>query len=416
MSTILPAPAQIRLKVMRKWKNGSFLRNILHGMYGESERSKGFFPLTISFPSPSSLVLSNHFKKIKKEINLLKSSSKAVTGKGYTLHFRKVNHRTLGVQHIPQRAVLESEEDFIACTGTSREVQTFLETARFVLASMPELYPLFHKKPFLLLDHHRAWVQLLAVCRYFLSFPKPARFIRQLDIHGVDTKFIEQHKGILDQLLQSVLPENAWDPSVSGFARHGFERKYGLRFPEPLIRFRMFDPSRENRPFSDCSIPLSGFMDLEPEVSRVFITENKINGLSFPEVEDAMVIFGLGYGIHLLKDISWLNQKKVYYWGDIDSHGFNILGQVRQWYPQTVSFLMDGATLDRFQSLAVLEPQETRFQGPVKGLTPEENRVYTSLQKTLKTAHGEVIINNIRLEQERIPFFRVKEELDNLLT
>ncbi|WP_353620190.1 Wadjet anti-phage system protein JetD domain-containing protein [Thalassotalea sp. G20_0] len=31
----------------------------------------------------------------------------------------------------------------------------------------------------------------------------------------------------------------------------------------------------------------------------MFITENKVNGLAFPPVADAIVIFGLGYGNYL---------------------------------------------------------------------------------------------------------------------
>jgi len=40
----------------------------------------------------------------------------------------------------------------------------------------------------------------------------------------------------------------------------------------------------------------------------------------------ATVVFGLGYGIgKQLANASWLKEKNVLYWGDIDTHGFRIL-------------------------------------------------------------------------------------------
>lgn len=38
----------------------------------------------------------------------------------------------------------------------------------------------------------------------------------------------------------------------------------------------------------------------------VYLAENEINGLAFPEVPDSIVIFGLGYGVEVLSAIPWL--------------------------------------------------------------------------------------------------------------
>jgi hypothetical protein len=48
-----------------------------------------------------------------------------------------------------------------------------------------------------------------------------------------------------------------------------------------------------------------------------------------------------GYGFDNLAAALWLQQKDIYYWGDIDTHGFAILNQLRGFFPHAVSFLMD---------------------------------------------------------------------------
>jgi len=81
-------------------------------------------------------------------------------------------------------------------------------------------------------------------------------------------------------------------------------------------------------------------------VQRVFITENETNFLAFPPACNAIVIFGAGYGWDALSRSRWLNNCSIHYWGDIDTHGFGILDQLRGHFDHVVSFLMDRATLD----------------------------------------------------------------------
>ena len=44
-------------------------------------------------------------------------------------------------------------------------------------------------------------------------------------------------------LLARVLPAAAIDETVTGLTGSGFERRYGLRYDQPLIRFRLLDPA-----------------------------------------------------------------------------------------------------------------------------------------------------------------------------
>ena len=117
-----------------------------------------------------------------------------------------------------------------------------------------------------------------------------------------------------------------------------------------------------------------------------------------------MVIFGLGYGVQVLADVLWLADKAVYYWGDIDTHGFAILSQLRSYWPHTQSFLMDEETLLPFRDLCVQETDAKRFTGELQYLDESESKIF-------ETIRDNRIGVNLRLEQERIDYRYLLEQL-----
>jgi hypothetical protein len=117
-----------------------------------------------------------------------------------------------------------------------------------------------------------------------------------------------------------------------------------------------------------------------------------------------MVIFGLGNGVDLLRNASWLHTKRLVYWGDLDSHGFAILARWRKHFPQTQSLLMDERTLINGRDFWVEDSTPYVDQIDLGSLTEEEKNVFASLQSN---RYG----TNVRLEQERIPFSILKVRL-----
>ncbi|MBO9497789.1 hypothetical protein J7438_27445, partial [Thalassotalea sp. G20_0] len=169
------------------------------------------FPLEITFRKPSGKVLSQEFVKVRDWIALLHSNSKAVKGSGYRLDYRSINHQQLGTQRIPQRIVFEHREDWLGFIGKIKAFRQFDELAGTTRRQLPELMPWLQEKPLKALELVDSWPRLLKVCRYFQLNPKPGRYIRQLDIQGVDSKFIENNKGILSELLSLALEPEDFD-------------------------------------------------------------------------------------------------------------------------------------------------------------------------------------------------------------
>jgi hypothetical protein len=222
--------------------------------------------------------------------------------------------------------------------------------------------------------------------------------MRELDVPGVDTKFIERHEALLWELLVPALPPEHQDPTVTRRDAHAFERRFGLRYEPPQVRFRVLDPSLAPAGFTDLAVPLHEFAAWAPEgVETVYVTENKVNGLAFPRASGAIVVFGLGYGIQALAEVPWLAGRRLVYWGDLDTHGFAILARLRARWPQVASVLMDEATLLGHRALWGQEPEAQRCLEPLPLLTARERAVYDGLREDRWGAR-------VRLEQERLPF------------
>lgn len=297
----------------------------------------------------------------------------------------------MGEQFIPK--VLELDmDDFLKQLSKKRRFDKHIELIDKTLIRFPSLKPLLQDKPKFLMEYDEVWEKLLNVCDYFTTHSNPNIYIRELDIESVDTKFIEKHKKILDILLSAIM-----DRETTRLAQNGFEKRYGLKYDLPTIRFRILDESLYIAGLSDISLPLNEFMKLNIVCDRVFITENKINGLSFPNIKNSMVIFGLGYGVETLKNVPWLKGKELLYWGDIDTHGFAILSQIRGYFPHLKSILMGEDMIKKFKFLAVEESLSKRFLGELNHLTKEEYRVFENLKENI---YGEAL----RIEQERISF------------
>jgi len=184
------------------------------------------------------------------------------------------------------------------------------------------------------------------------------------------------------------------------------ESGYGLLAKPGTVRFRMLNPRHYLAGFSDVSVPVSQFARACPGVTRVFITENEINGLAFPDKQDSMVVFGGGYGVDRLAEVDWLRGKEVFYWGDIDTHGFAILDRLRASLPHARSLMMDEATLLEHRLMWGSEDQDKRFSGTLARLDERELALFDALRSDV---HG----SRIRLEQARIAYGWVSEAVAN---
>jgi hypothetical protein len=358
------------------------------------------FPRRLLLKGPTSRELTERFAEVRDWIAQLKGAAKF-----YRIEWRQVNHRILGANSLPVEIWIDSLADALALIGKRREAEKFTALVTLTHQRQPELLPWLRKRTLRVLNLADAWPRLLEIVAWLRQHPRPAIYLRQVDLPGVHSKFIEEHRGVLGELFDLVLPPEAVDPSAGS---NTFCRRYGFRDKPARLRLRLLDPTLALLPTGtdqDLTVTAETFARLDLPVQRVFITENEINFLAFPPLERSLVIFGAGYGFESLAAADWLRTRQIHYWGDLDTHGFAILDQLRASFPHAASLLMDQETLLVHSLYWGHEPRpETR---PLPRLSDVERALYDDLRQNRWGEH-------LRLEQERIGFAWVVEALRKL--
>jgi hypothetical protein len=380
-------PEQIAAEVEKRWRRGDILAARVTG--------EPLFPLRVRLRRPSPRDIVERFGDVADWARSLHAAIREARGFGFVLEHEEVRNRVHGANTLPIAAIVPTEADALRLIRQSTAADRFQALADAALCRYPALRGWLARRPLTVLDHAAHWGEVLAVLDWFTAHPRPGLYLRQLNIPGVDTKFIETHRALLSELLDLVLPETAVDHTAVG--TRAFNERYGLRSEPPLVRFRLLDPALYLHGLSDLSLPPEQFAALRLPLRRVFITENRTNGLAFPDCPGSMVVFGLGYGLERLAEVSWLRRVEVHYWGDIDTHGFGILNRLRVNLPEARSLLMDRATLVAHRTLWGQEPADRRYAGDTSRLRRDE---YALFEDLLADRYGE----RVRLEQERIGY------------
>ncbi len=375
----------LRAALTRDWERGVFLRAVITG--------EKLFPLRRKLKGPRSSEIAEKFADVKAWSADWSRALENTGLQGLNIEYREVSPRNLGKNRLPDTLVFEDQRTLLAFLHLENRFRQFQRMSEFILERFDVLSEWIAKSPFKVVEYAEDWPKIIAICLWLQKNPRPGVYLRQIDLDGVDTKFIETRKALLAEIFDLILPEGAIAKEFKGLV--GFEQRYGFKTKPSQVRFKILDMTLSIGGLTDLQIRCEEFASLQLPIKKVFITENEINGLAFPEMADSIVIFGLGYGLDRIADVAWLKKLDIYYWGDIDTHGFAMLDQLRSYFPQVHSFLMDRHTLLNNRQFWVKEPKQTVRN--LERLTIEEREVYRDLT-------GNCLDMSVRLEQERIPF------------
>ena len=196
------------------------------------------------------------------------------------------------------------------------------------------------------------------------------KFIRQLDIGDIDTKFIERNIGVIDLIMRRlytgystlsewlsfeekpdcwVLVSNNWIPQLNYYRIDG----------QTLSKLTINEP--------------------------ILIVENEQTILTLSKLNLPFFICG-GTGNYLVWLGVWNN---VYYWGDIDSDGLMMLSLARDKIPNIKSVMMDNMTINTFRSQIVQDT--TKLINLPSNLNDDEISLFREVNRLKE-----------RLEQEKI--------------
>ncbi len=379
MSAGWTTPEDIAARVRRRWDDGSLLRAYANG--------DPFDPIEVRLRGPTPSQVGDDIAAAREWVVAL-DAGRRDDGR-YTLHWQSIGGRQIGRNRLPVRAVVSSIEQVSALLSVATAVRRFDE-----LLALARQHPLVRQ--WVIQHPHRALElgtelpQLIAAYEWLDGHRHSNRYLREISAPGVDTKFAERHRPVLAAML-----------GVSSTAS-GFLADLGLRSKPGLVRLRPAPSLGLPAPLTELAVRSEELAELTVEPRVALIIENEISYLSVDVPEDGVVIWGKGFDVDSVGRLRWLADADVYYWGDIDTHGFAILDRLRAWLPRARSVLMDRETLLAHRDRWVTEDRPARSF--LTRLTLGEQDLYSELV-------GDGLGERVRLEQERIDWDWVEQRL-----
>lgn len=225
---------------------------------------------------------------------------------------------------------------------------------------------------------------LLTVADWFNRNNHAGLTPRQVPIPGVHAKWLNAHQPHILALTGK--------PDLGLLPRH-----------PARIHFTYLDPKHRDaggRLHDSATVDDAFTPAYTPQV--VVISENKDTAIHFLPLPGGIAVEGDGFGGKTAAAFGWLTTAPhLYYWGDIDAHGYEILNGWRADGVSVTSILMDPATYDTYEPYGTNTDVKNRpltagTRKPLPLLTNDERTVYERITDPHWQGHR-------RIEQERIP-------------
>ncbi|GAA3776299.1 DUF3322 and DUF2220 domain-containing protein [Microbacterium kribbense] len=364
-------PDGIRTAVRRRWTDGTLLRAYALG--------EPFPTIDVPLRHPVAGDLAEHFDPARRWVEAIVRGAR--DGRAYDVQRGRIGGRVSGATEVPTRAILSSFAQAWQLLGVASDADAFAAVVD-AAAAAPAARAWALTRPLVAAALAEHWSAVLAAHGWLDAHRGSGRYLRQIDAPGVDTKFVERHRGPLAEML-----------GVSATSS-GFIRDLGLSAKPATVRLR-FDPAVLGLPpgLTEASFRTDELAELRARPTSALIVENEVTYLSVPVPPGGVVLWGRGYDADQPASLGWLADVPVRYWGDLDTHGFGILNRVRAHLPHAVSVLMDRETLLAHRDRWGHEPSPT--DAGLTRLDAAERALYEDLV-TDRFGAG------VRLEQERI--------------
>ena len=348
------------------------------------------FPIEISLKVPTD-------QQARDNLGHFHAFFKAWTDFAYPelVEWQERQYRQLSEQRVPVKLRIFSLQQLTELLGTEQQLENWLDKiSSFLQQSF--VHDRHQHRLFQTLIHHleqierysqQEWQWLIQLIEQLKPNMGAGLYLRALPLSAVNTKFLEQNL-LLTEAICNVLYDDEIVQAGGLLAWLDC-----LDSPKGWLTIKPACSSVQEKlgglPVFQLSTEVLDQFELPAE--RIIVVENIQSGLAFPHLENGIVVCGGGKNITWM-NAKWLQHKQVFYWGDIDSEGLNILSMVRQKIPHVIALMMDEATVLQFQNHMVDEP-DSIFSEP-QHLTADELKLFYDLRA--------LIFKNRRLEQERI--------------
>jgi hypothetical protein len=377
----MKSPDELASRLARQWQNADLREQRL--LRPES------WPLTLSIGKPTGTVVRDQVGQVRKH---LQQWREVTIGQ---VQWQPVRFQsTSEAINIPTHWMLESPSQWVQATGSSEIKREYGTLNRLASALDPRFHSLIVRRRSLVMDKPERDVILSGkVALQLQPGCADGKPLRALSVAGTDSKFFERNRQLVTLMLDILFDGQASEAGLETFLGAEDEGHHwlliadldGSLLPFSQLRVRAYELQRT---------PLPG--------QRLILVENERSLHQLPSAPDTIAVLGSGLNLSWLQ-ASWLANKAVAYWGDLDTWGLTMLGRAREHLPQLTPLLMDRTTFERFaDESAVEEPQAASVVVP-PGLTESEAGLYHLLRRS----------DRGRLEQEFLPVNMVHKAVVN---
>ena len=300
---------------------------------------------------------------------------------------KTVNTRQAGEISMPDKIYFENVEDYVKFIGKETEFLAFQKAARICRKDLPELQNFMAEQPLKVIKYLEIWQDLISIAAFFLDNPKPNLYPREIPVNIANATFIEENQAILTEILNAILSKDAIFETETIF-----EKRFGLKYEIPQIRVRSLSGNLANFPISDITLSLNDWQEINLTAETVFMITDKMNFLRFPEMPNAIAILATPKIIENLKEIIFLKNKKIYFWGDISLQSMEYLSAIRIAFPKVKSFLMTVELLEKYVDF--VETKKVENTAIITHLTADEQAV---LKEILE---GKSLLQKVILQED----------------
>jgi hypothetical protein len=256
--------------------------------------------------------------------------------------------------------------------------------------------PLFHR---LLVRQRSLWrtrsrdevVQATALVLGLEPGMAAGRPMRSIAVAGIDSKFMERHDALVTALLDMRFEGQASKQGLVRFLDAADEGEHWL-LVAPLFQGLL--------PFARQRVRARELVEVPLPAGRILVVENDRCLHLLPPMPDTIAVLGAGLNLAWL-GASWLREKDIGYWGDLDTWGLQMLAHARRLQPEIEAILMNHAVFNAHGPGLAVSENIPALPDPPDGLTQEEQTLYCYLRSLPKG----------RLEQEFLPAAEVANAL-----
>ncbi|WP_456380833.1 Wadjet anti-phage system protein JetD domain-containing protein [Thiolapillus sp.] len=214
--------------------------------------------------------------------------------------------------------------------------------------------------------------------------------LRALSVAGSDSKFFERNRRLLTRMLDLRFAGEASEQGLEDFLGAVSEKDHWLLLL-PLQPGLL--------PFAQLRVRASELAHIPLPAGNILVVENEQCQHQLPQLPGCIAVMGAGLNLNWLQ-AEWLRERRLAYWGDLDTWGLYMLGKARGFQPHMQALLMERSIFDQFEAAAVAEPVPYQ-DGEPQGLNREELQLFCYLQERERG----------RLEQEFLAADLVKEAI-----